>query len=369
VIGCTGFYTTKDNIILVGSNEDWINPKTRVYFFPPEEGKFGRMYVGHSEYPLYPEQQGLNDQGLFYDVFGTPYLKITNGNGKPKLPFGEDIKYHWMWYCSTVDEAIDIFNDYDFRGTGLENAQYFIADRFGNSAIIEGDNIIYKNGDFQVVTNFLQSHPELGGYPCWRYETSVNMLENMLIPSMDYFRDICNETHQEGYYPTDYSLVCDLKNLIVNIYPYHNFENRIILNLTEELNKGYHNITINSFFEPIDNNPPSSPILDGPKRCKVNKEYVFTASSSEPDGDDIFYLFDWGDGNNSGWFRSNKAVLSYSWKSSSIYNIKVKTCDQYGRESEWTNLEITIPKNKSLYELSTLFFKLFKRFPILEFLL
>ena len=52
-------------------------------------------------------------------------------------------------------------------------------DKTGNSVIIEGDEVIYKQRNYQVVTNYLQNHPELGGYPCWRHETATSMLNNL----------------------------------------------------------------------------------------------------------------------------------------------------------------------------------------------
>ena len=104
----------------------------------------------------------------------------------------------------------------------MADFQYFIVDRFGNSAIIEGDEIIYREGSYQVITNFLQSDPEHGWYPCWRYDTAVNMLESMEELTVEYFAQICEATHQEGAYPTVYSYVNDLQNNIMYLYHYYN---------------------------------------------------------------------------------------------------------------------------------------------------
>jgi len=54
---------------------------------------------------------------------------------------------------------------------------------------------------------------------------------------------------------------------------------------------------------------PSKP--DGSSEGIVGVEYTFNTSTTDPEGDDVYYLFDWGDGTNSGWqggtlcFRSN----------------------------------------------------------------
>ena len=51
---------------LVGNNEDYKIPYTRVWFVPPENGKYGRVYFG---YDNWSPQGGMNDQGLFFDFF------------------------------------------------------------------------------------------------------------------------------------------------------------------------------------------------------------------------------------------------------------------------------------------------------------
>jgi C1A family cysteine protease len=96
-------------------------------------------------------------------------------------------------------------------------------------------------------------------------------------------------------------------------------------------------------------NPPDKPTLTGPTNGKVNEVYTYTASATDPDGDDIFYLFDWGDGTNSGWlgpYASDvQASSSHSWSQQETYTIKAKAKDIYGAESGWATLPVTMPKN------------------------
>ncbi len=46
----------------------------------------------------------------------------------------------------------------------------------------------------------------------------------------------------------------------------------------------------------IINKAPNPPLIEGNKKIKANKEHSFTFSSTDPDGDQIHYLIDWGDG-------------------------------------------------------------------------
>ena len=48
--------------------------------------------------------------------------------------------------------------------------------------------------------------------------------------------------------------------------------------------------------------PPEKPdIPDGPSTGGIDTEYTYTTKTTDPDGDKLYYLFDWGDGEVSGW--------------------------------------------------------------------
>ena len=173
-MACTGFTASDENKVLAGMTEDNYSSRRYVEIYPPEDGKFGRIFFGYERYGI---QQMINDQGLFWDGFWAPHLDIQNGAGKPR-PTGWMLD-DWMEVCSTVDEIIDIYNSYDWRNTGIEDAMLFFVDAEGNSAIIEGDDIVYKEGSYQAVTNFYQTHPELGGFGFDRYDTAIDMLDSM----------------------------------------------------------------------------------------------------------------------------------------------------------------------------------------------
>jgi hypothetical protein len=85
--------------------------------------------------------------------------------------------------------------------------------------------------------------------------------------------------------------------------------------------------------------PPAIPTLDGPTGGCRNKEYTFTAQTTDPEGDDIFYLFDWGDGEKSDWIgpvNSGEAVSeSHAWTYTGTYNVTVRAKDESGSMSRW----------------------------------
>lgn len=117
----------------------------------------------------------------------------------------------------------------------------------------------------------------------------------------------------------------------------------------------------------IINYPPETPDKpDGPEEWIQNVEATFSTSAIEPEGQDVYYKFDWDDGTDSGWvgpFNSgDTGSANHKWKSKDTYTIKVKSKDIYDAESEWSDpLVVTMPKNKILY--NPLLLRLFERFP------
>jgi len=89
------------------------------------------------------------------------------------------------------------------------------------------------------------------------------------------------------------------------------------------------------------NTPPNPPIISGPLYGKPNVSYNFTFIINDPDGDQLYYLVDLGDGNTSGWlgpFNSGETIkVSYYWSEPGNYIIKVKLRDSYGGESDWSD--------------------------------
>ncbi|MCK4902226.1 MAG: PKD domain-containing protein [Thermoplasmatales archaeon] len=87
--------------------------------------------------------------------------------------------------------------------------------------------------------------------------------------------------------------------------------------------------------------PPETPSEPaGPDEWTINLEATFTASTTDPEGDSIYYMFDWGDGTTSEWlgpYPSGGTVeTSYAWTELGDYEVKVVARDTYNAQSDWS---------------------------------
>jgi len=102
-----------------------------------------------------------------------------------------------------------------------------------------------------------------------------------------------------------------------------------------------------------DSTPPNKPsIPDGSTSGKKNENYEYTSTSTDLDGDEIYYLFNWGDDTYTwvGPYESGEeATASKSWSITGDFQIHVKAKDEHGKMSPWSDpLAISMPKNKAI---------------------
>jgi hypothetical protein len=98
--------------------------------------------------------------------------------------------------------------------------------------------------------------------------------------------------------------------------------------------------------------PPDKPTTpEGPDTWTINVETTFSSTTTDPEGESIFYLFDWGDGTDSGWLgpyaSGQTGEASHTWTELGEYEIKVMAKDLYDAESPWSESHIlTIVENE-----------------------
>jgi hypothetical protein len=92
--------------------------------------------------------------------------------------------------------------------------------------------------------------------------------------------------------------------------------------------KGYPYKTVASIIQP--NRSPEKPDILGPSEGTMNTGYSFVTIAHDPDGDDLRYIFDWGDGETTSipFAPTDYHVAgAHSWKEEGTYTITVSTSD------------------------------------------
>jgi len=248
---CTIIYASDGKTALAGNNEDWTSPFPIIWFQPAEDGKFGYMCFGHQG--GWPKMEGyqwegaLNEKGLFYDVATTEEVKVPRD---PDKPDSWGLTQLIMEKCATVDEAIQLFSEYNLCD-GVWRWHLMVGDRLGNSAIIEPLVVIRRDRPYQIATNFLLSKTDPETTTDSRYRLASKFFEQSNKVSLDLFRRILAATHMEtfnGSSGTLYSYIHDLTRGDVYIYNFHHYDQVVKLNIHDELKKGKHVMLLSSLF-------------------------------------------------------------------------------------------------------------------------
>lgn len=95
---------------------------------------------------------------------------------------------------------------------------------------------------------------------------------------------------------------------------------------------------------------PDKPTITGPATGIVGFTYNYTVSTTDPDGDDLFYNVDWDDATTSGWIgpfpSGDDAIIQNIWENPGTYNVKVQAKDDKGLISDWSDpITVTIENN------------------------
>jgi len=115
---------------------------------------------------------------------------------------------------------------------------------------------------------------------------------------------------------------------------------------------------------------PSPPAIVGEINGKTGTLYPYTFTSIDPDGDQVSYYIEWGDGDITDWTGFQPSGEQYSeshtWATKGTYIVRAKAKDTLGEESDWAYLEVTMPKDKPFNFNFHLISWLLERFPLLN---
>ncbi|TCT14254.1 linear amide C-N hydrolase (choloylglycine hydrolase family) [Natranaerovirga pectinivora] len=158
---------------------------------------------------------GINEKGLAVACLTLASSRAPVDEDKVSL-FDSTILRLMLDKVGTVDEAIDLIQQYNVSLYNRSPSHYFFADATGHSAVVEflyGEmKVTYKQGDYQIVTNFrIDSHPNPRN-ACSRYrgiddflleskgiitvDEALNLLQEQAVPGLEEWSVVYNLTQK-----------------------------------------------------------------------------------------------------------------------------------------------------------------------------
>jgi len=199
---CTCFAAlNSDQMKVFGRNFDWYqHPALILFTDPPNAYASVSMvdisYLGFDRQepsedqkqrllkaPYYPFD-GMNEHGLAVGMMAISSADSGHDSQKMTLSSLEIIRL-LLDYAKDVDEAIVLFGKYNIDFGGGPPVHYLIADRSGDSAVVEfikGEMSVLQNDQlWQVSTNFVitGTTSESAKAKCWRYRKASETLEQV----------------------------------------------------------------------------------------------------------------------------------------------------------------------------------------------
>jgi hypothetical protein len=102
----------------------------------------------------------------------------------------------------------------------------------------------------------------------------------------------------------------------------------------------------------LPNDPPGAPSIDGPATGKAGQSLTYTFSAVDPDGDDVRFIVNWGDGSDETTdfvASGDDQTASHAYGSDAEYTITVTAQDSAGNMGPLSTFTVTIPRNKDIH--------------------
>lgn len=270
----------------------------------------------------------------------------------------KDGKLNLAWNASTDNVAVDHYKIYrdsiflinwtttSFLDTGLTNGQTYIyqvsaVDTSGNEGL-KSDPVSASptasggvGGDGGGISNILPVADLSAGEP---YRGIVG--ENILFDG--------SKSHDlDGKIVSWYWTFGDGANSTEKNITHHVYAHAGVFNVTLTVtdNQGAQNTKITTATITVPNLPPTQPILTGPTTGNMNTSYTYSATSTDPEGSNLTYAFDWGDHTSKmtdALPNGTSAVVNHTWTSAGVYHVTVVVKDDQLALSNPTSLTMLI---------------------------
>jgi len=260
---CTTLSAVHGDAVLFGNNEDNPNPDAVIGFFPASDKNHGMVKVGYyrasGDVRSANFEGGMNDQGVAWDALGYPATRLNPHPERPYNIWDDNFLGKILSQADSVADVIKMAENYDF-GDQMSLIIH-VADASGDAVAIypgvEGEVVFerIKGGQDHLLSVSKFPWP-LQGESEQRYRTAEALLSkiessNLEVASIETVlesvrQDSLSNVFFNSY--TIYSNIFDLTNQVIHLYAYGQYNERVTLELKEELAKGEHILMMADLF-------------------------------------------------------------------------------------------------------------------------
>jgi hypothetical protein len=287
------------------------------------------------------------------DLNGTILIEYSGDNGSSwfVIASGENNTGVFLWDTTVVPDGdgylVRVSATDESNNTGSDVSDgVFSVDNIDDPPVV---TVLYPNGG-EVVSGTIGIL-----WDAWD-DTTVDLNGTILI---EYSGDngsswfvIASGENNTGVFLWDTTVVPDGDGYLVRV------------SATDESNNTGSDVSDATFV--INNYAPQPPQVSGQTYGGNGIIFNFTTVATDPQGDQIYYKWDWDDGNESDWLgpvnSSEPLTKSYAWSSDGNYSIRVKAKNTGGSESAWSDAHLICISehiNFSNVKLGYVYFKLF----------
>jgi hypothetical protein len=250
-LSCSMCKITSNGKTIVGNNEDTWRVGSRIWFEKAVNGNYGSAYVG---LPNGFPQGGMNEAGLAFDGF-TVYPRILKPvPGKAAITSPAKFLKELMQTCSTVEEVAAFAKKYD--RSVFNHSMLLFVDKLGKYLVMEVDTLIMGSNSTYILSNFCPSQTRPEDVKIGRYLKGKAFV-NRYVPVADLeytarLMDTMHECRNKIGDGTSYTTIYDLTTGVVDLYFFHDFKQKVSLNIRAELSRPDHTYEMLSLFSAND---------------------------------------------------------------------------------------------------------------------
>jgi hypothetical protein len=250
------YKVTKHGTTVVGCNEDAWRTNSRIWFENPTElQRFGAAFSGSRERTpgIFAAQSGMNTQGLVYSRLESHHPLLEKSK-EDLLPILDEDQFliEVLHQCGDVNQVKALFEKYD-RSIYLRDVMVYV-DSTGKTLVVEPYKLlVYETPSF-VHSNFCPSlTSNKQARQLTRFKNGQDLLSSKIDTTLAFCTQVSDTMHVCRDRLGDGTLLTTLwnsKQLLVDVFFYHNYSESKRFNLTKELEKGDHMIDLTKVFKP-----------------------------------------------------------------------------------------------------------------------